>query len=49
MWVKLHMGDYNFNNFTKVFFKKFTQSYEEKKTYNFSKIEHIFYTTKISL
>jgi sugar phosphate permease len=38
------MGDNDSNNIAK-FIKKIVQNHiEENKTYNFSKIEHIFYT-----
>jgi len=48
MWLKLFMGDYNLNNI--AILKKIAHNHiEEKKAYNFSKIEHISYTTKISL
>jgi hypothetical protein len=47
--LKLFMDDYNLNNIPKVFLKILHNHIEEKKTYYFSKIEHIFYTTKISL
>jgi hypothetical protein len=49
MWVKLLMGDYNLNNTQNLKKKIIHNHIEEKKTYNFSEIEHIFYTTKISL
>jgi hypothetical protein len=43
------MSDNNSNNIAKVFLKIVQNHIEEKKTYNFSKIEHIFYTIKIFL
>jgi hypothetical protein len=43
------MGDNNSNNIT-IFIKKIVQNHiEENKTYNSSKIEHIFYILEISL
>jgi len=49
MWVKLLIGDYNLNNIT-IFLTNFVHNrIEENKTFNSSKIEHIFYTMKISL
>ncbi len=45
MWTKLFMGDNNSNNIA-IFFKIVQNHIEEKKTYNFSKVEHIFYTIK---
>ncbi len=49
MWVKLFMNDYNLNNITKVSLKIKHNHIEGKKTYNFLKTKHIFYTTKIYL
>jgi hypothetical protein len=45
MWVKLLMGDNNLNNIA-IYFLIAQNHIEEKKTYNFSKIENIFYTIK---
>jgi hypothetical protein len=43
------MGDNNSNNIETNFFLHVQNHIEEKKTYNFSKIEHIFYKIEISL
>jgi len=43
------MGDNNSNNITTIYFFNVQNHIEEKKTYNFLKIEHIFYTIEISL
>jgi hypothetical protein len=43
------MGDNTSNNIV-IFFTLIVQNHiEEKKSYNFSKIEHIFYIIKVSL
>jgi hypothetical protein len=43
------MGDNNLNNIASFYYLIIQNHFEEKKSYNFSKIEHIFYTIKISL
>ncbi len=43
------MGDNNSNNIANFFLKIVQNHIEEKKSYNSSKIERIFYTIKISL
>jgi len=43
MWVKLLMGDNNLNNIAKKININVHNHIQEKKTYNSSKIEQIFY------
>ncbi len=46
MWVKLLIGDYNLSNITIFLINIVHNCIEEKKNYNSSKFENIFYTKK---
>jgi hypothetical protein len=50
MWVKLLTSDNNLNNIANFLLLLIVHNYiEEGQTYNYSKIEQIFYITKASL